>query len=59
MLEDLDEELLEQLYWTFKDDKRNRISSERDAFKYAMRAFARDAISRNSLKEELAKENLC
>lgn len=42
-----DEDLLEQLYWEF-DEQRKRTGMERDAFKGKMRFFARHTYNQNN-----------
>ncbi len=46
MKEDLDEDLLEQLYWEFDSRRAKKELSERDIFKQTMRHFARHEVKK-------------
>lgn len=47
MQEDLDEELLERLFWEFDFERKRYPGFERDVFKGKMRLFARNGVLNN------------
>lgn len=51
----LDEEALEQAYWGFHEQVKQKNYSDRDCFKFAIRGFARKEIERY-IQEQEAKE---
>lgn len=58
LLHSLDEEELEAAFWRFDYDVKVRKISERDAFKYQMRAFARHELRRAGVQGDVSIEEI-
>lgn len=52
---EVNEEYLEQMYWSFDAARQNKNYSDRDCFKFAMRQFARSQIE-DYIKQREQKE---